>query len=213
MTFMSSRSLAFVLSIIMAQTIGNPAFGFRVSSSISTYIKHCNLARHDQHHDHCSITTLLLSSPDGLPDNIPQEEPDEISQSQTEPRILQQTPPTYASRQRQDPLIASLTRIDEPTPTTNIPIFGEIPADGNLGLLVPAAAIAVLGFVFSIVVAFSSRDVIVQELSKVDLPEMKYKPTVVKEGQCRGLCSNQKDDLDGLRNFMESISKREATEM
>mmetsp|Transcript_7034 Transcript_7034/g.11295 ORF Transcript_7034/g.11295 Transcript_7034/m.11295 type:complete len:140 (+) Transcript_7034:3-422(+) len=110
-----------------------------------------------------------------------------------------------------DPLIASLTRIDDPenVPTVKVPLFGEVPADGNLKLLLPVAAIGVLGFIFSIVVTFQSRDAIVRELSHVELPKMEYTPTVVVEGKCRGLCSNQDKDVDGLRNFMESISGRE----
>jgi hypothetical protein len=115
-------------------------------------------------------------------------------------------------QQRIDPLIASLTRIDEPTPNNvpmvQVPLFGEIPADGTLGLLAPAAATGILGFIFSIVVAFNARDSIVQGLSSVELPKMEYTPTVVEEGKCRGLCSSQAEDLDGLRNFMESISSR-----
>lgn len=124
--------------------------------------------------------------------------------------IPQQAP--AASQQKLDPLIASLTRIDEPTPANvpmrSVPLFGEVPADGNLALLLPAAGIAILGFLFSIVVAFNTRDEIVSELSKVELPKMEYTPTVVEEGKCRGLCSSQEDDLDGLRNFMEGISRK-----
>lgn len=124
--------------------------------------------------------------------------------------IPQQAPAT--SQQKLDPLIASLTRIDEPTPANvpmrSVPLFGEVPADGNLALLLPAAGIAVLGFLFSIVVAFNARDEIVSELSKVELPKMEYTPTKVEEGKCRGLCSSQEDDLDGLRNFMEGISRK-----
>ncbi len=124
--------------------------------------------------------------------------------------IPQQAP--AASQQKLDPLIASLTRIDEPTPANvpmrSVPLFGEVPADGNLALLLPAAGIAVLGFLFSIVVAFNARDEIVSELSKVELPKMEYTPTKVEEGKCRGLCSSQEDDLDGLRNFMEGISRK-----
>ena len=111
-----------------------------------------------------------------------------------------------------DPLIASLTRIDEPTPANvpmqRVPLLGEVPADGNLALLIPAAGIAILGFIFSIVVAFNARDELVSEFSKVEIPKMEYKPTVVVEGECRGLCSNQDEDVDGLRNFMEGISKK-----
>ena len=88
-----------------------------------------------------------------------------------------------------------------------------MPADGNLALLVPAAAIGILGFIFSIVVAFSSRDAIVKEFSQVELPKMEYTPTKVVEGECRGLCSSQDEDLDGLRNFMEGISNRKVQDL
>lgn len=71
------------------------------------------------------------------------------------------------------------------------------------------AAISVLGFIFSIVVAFNSRDAIGREFSRMEIPEMKYTPTVVEEGKCRGICSSQAEDFEGLRNFMESISRKD----
>jgi len=130
---------------------------------------------------------------------------------------LQSDPSNAPKQQKMDPLIASLTRIDEGTPanvpTRQVPLFGEVPADGNLALLVPAAAIGILGFIFSIVVAFSSRDAIVKEFSQVELPKMEYTPTKVVEGECRGLCSSQDEDLDGLRNFMEGISNRKVQDL
>jgi len=111
-----------------------------------------------------------------------------------------------------DPLIASLTRIDDSTPqnvpTKSVPLFGEV-SDDNLKVLLPVAAISVLGFIFSIVVAFNSRDAIGREFSRMEIPEMKYTPTVIEEGKCRGLCSNQQEDFEGLRNFMESISRKD----
>ena len=123
------------------------------------------------------------------------------------PRVEEATP----AATKLDPLIASLTRIDESAagnvPMSTVPIFGDVPADGNMALLIPAAGIAVLGFIFSIVVAFNARDEIVADLSKVEIPKMEYVPTKVVEGQCRGLCSNQEEDLDGLRNFMGSFAK------
>ncbi len=146
------------------------------------------------------------------------EEPESESSSVSEefnPQELasEQPPATTTPRTRRpvDPLVASLTRIDDASPnnvqTVKAPFIGEIPADGNLALLVPAAAIAVLGFIFSIVVAFNSKDAIVQELSQVTIPEMKYTPTVVEEGTCRGLCSTQEGDLEGMRGFMESLAR------
>ena len=134
-----------------------------------------------------------------------------MDQIQNEQVEREQMDKLEASQPRVDPLIASLTRIDEPVPDNvpmvQAPLIGEIPADGSLALLVPAAAISVLGFIFSIVVAFNSRDEIVREVGQVKIPEMKYTPTVVEEGKCRGLCSSQEQDLDGLRNFMEGLRK------
>jgi hypothetical protein len=202
-----------------------PTFGFRASPSIATKnncasIRHNLAARHVQRqheHHHRTTTTLLLSSPDEFPDNTSQEVQETTDRALTGQQKPQQIPRQVPQQMpRQDPLIASLTRIDGPTPenvpTTNVPFFGEIPTEGNVALLAPVAIIAVLGFLFSIVVAFTSREAIAQEFSKVQVPEMKYKATVVKEGQCRGLCSNQDKDLDGLRTFMEKISRREAAE-
>lgn len=149
-----------------------------------------------------SFVRLSLSSPDEY-DPYGEEN---FVEEQYQPPVTQQ-PETL------DPLVASLTRIDEPpsqyTRTTNVPLLGEIPADGNLALLVPAAAIAILGFLFSIVVAFNARDAIVEEFSQVqvELPKMEYTPTVVEEGVCRGLCSSQESDLEGLRGFMQGLSK------
>lgn len=136
----------------------------------------------------------------------------QLQQSQMESSRLPSVDAPPIERRRIDPLIASLTRIDEPTPSNvsmvQVPLFGEVPADGTLALLIPAAAISILGFILSIVVAFNSRDSIVQGLSSVELPKMEYTPTIVEEGKCRGLCSSQDEDLDGLRNFMESISNK-----
>jgi len=80
--------------------------------------------------------------------------------------------------------------------------------DDSTATLIPAAGIAILGFIFSIVVAFNARDELVSEFNKVKVPKMEYTPTVVEEGKCRGLCSSQEEDVDSLRNFMEGISKK-----
>jgi hypothetical protein len=62
----------------------------------------------------------------------------------------------------------------------------------NLVLVIHVANISVLGFTFSIVVAFNLWDYTVQEMSKVEeLMKMEYTPMVVNEGTCQGLCSNQ----------------------
>mmetsp|Transcript_29315 Transcript_29315/g.62311 ORF Transcript_29315/g.62311 Transcript_29315/m.62311 type:complete len:201 (-) Transcript_29315:247-849(-) len=181
-------------AVALLGTLSTPAFAFRAAPSITL---NC-AARQAQHvHRRPAITTLNLSSPD--PDN------NNLMQDMMDRQVMRE-------QQQQDPLIASLTRNDESTPanarTCTVPVFGEI-TDDTFKVLAPVAAISVLGFIFSIVVAFNSRDSLVHELTKVTLPEMKYTPTVVQAGECRGLCSNQDQDLDGLRNFMESISRKD----
>ena len=180
--------LPLCVAIVSLGTLAAPTCAFRAAPSIQMK-KHATPMRHDcaaaRRRPPVGTTTTAL-------DLTPEEEM------------------TNRPMRRMDPLIGLLTRIDEPTPanfpTVQVPLFGEIPADGNLALLVPAAAISILGFLFSIVVAFNARDSIAQELSSVELPKMQYTPTVVDEGKCRGLCSSQDEDLGVLRNFMESIS-------
>lgn len=123
--------------------------------------------------------------------------------------------PQVVRQQRMDPLMASLTRdnsdISPDQPTQNVPIFGEIPADGTLLLLGPAVLFAVLGFVYSIVIAFNSSDRIVDSLMQagdsVAQSAVNRNNRVYDKNVCRGLCSSQQDDIDGMRNFMEAITR------
>lgn len=224
-TMTATRSFLSLSAVVaFLGTLGTPTFAFRAASS--TITRKQGLAARHRHHRRpnnivASTTALRLSSPEDEFPNTNSQEQEMMDQAALEEQYRQgmvqneqQMPPANARPEaRIDPLIASLTRIDEPTPANvpmvQAPLIGEIPADGNLAVLVPAAAISILGFIFSIVVAFNSRDSIVQEISKVELPKMEYTPTVVDEGKCRGLCSSQEEDLDGLRNFMESLSRKD----
>ena len=122
-------------------------------------------------------------------------------------------------QQRLDPLVASLTRMDEEmanVPTTKVPILGEIPLDGSIVVLLPAALIAVVGFILSISIALNSKDLIAQQMGEVagkmeDINTAMSKPPVKKSVQyegCRGLCSNQEEQLDSMRNFMNSLAPK-----
>jgi hypothetical protein len=114
-----------------------------------------------------------------------------------------------------DPLMASLTRVDAGTAnlgTRTIPIFGEVPADGSLIVLVPAAISAVLGLALSIVIAFNSKDAIVATFSQVS--DELSQTAVSRSSQayddsiCRGICSTQEQDLEGLKTFLNKISSK-----
>ena len=121
-------------------------------------------------------------------------------------------PPTPPQK-RLDPLLASLTRMD-PTATqgkdtTNIPFIGEIPKDGALLLYVPAA-FAMLGFLYSFVIAFNASDEIVGALYQVsdDISQTATQKAnmVYDENVCRGLCSSQEADLESMRSVMQMFS-------
>ena len=110
--------------------------------------------------------------------------------------------------------MASLTRVDPSSadvPTKNIPLLGEIPVDGSLALLIPAAGIAVIGFILSIVIAVQSSDEIVGLLSQVSdgitQTAVRQSNQVYDDGVCRGICSSQQQDLEGLKSFMEGLKK------
>lgn len=120
--------------------------------------------------------------------------------------------PAVVRQQRMDPLMASLTRDDSGgEPTQTVPIFGEIPADGTMLLLAPAVAFAVLGFLFSVVIAFNSADQIVESIGQtgksVAQSAQNRNNRVFDKDVCRGLCSSQEQDVDGMRNFMEAITR------
>lgn len=112
-----------------------------------------------------------------------------------------------------DPLMASLTKDNSNPnqPMQTVPIFGEIPADGTLLLLAPAVLFAFGGVILGLVVAFNSADQIVDSFSTVgDSIEQTAKERtnrVYDSNVCRGICGSQSDDVDGLRNFMEAITK------
>ena len=122
--------------------------------------------------------------------------------------------PPAVKPKRLDPLLASLTRVDpgamQGGKTTTVPFLGEIPADGSMVVLAPAAGIAVLGFLYSIVIAFNSSDEIVNALYQVsdDISQTATNKAnmVYDDSVCRGLCSSQEESLEGMRSFMSAIS-------
>ena len=116
-----------------------------------------------------------------------------------------------------DPLVKALTQMDEETanaPTTKVPLIGEIPLDGSIVVLLPAAIIAVAGFIFSIVIGIQSKDIIADQVSQVtealSTPPVKEQ-VVNNDSSCRGLCSDQDKQLESLKNFMQKLAKEDET--
>jgi len=119
-----------------------------------------------------------------------------------------------AQQRRLDPLIASLTKMDEDmlnTPTTKVPLLGEIPLDGSIVVLAPAAVIAVVGFIMSINIGLNNKDALFEKVTEVNTvlskPPVK-KSVVLDTNSCRGLCSNQDEQLESMRGFMQGLAQK-----
>jgi len=100
-----------------------------------------------------------------------------------------------------DPLVRMATN---PSPTKTVPLLGEIPLDGSLVVLLPAAAIAVLGAIASLFVAYNARDDIIQSLASVNPPPPRKQ---VISDKCRGICSSQEESFESLQKVMGSWAK------
>jgi len=123
--------------------------------------------------------------------------------------------PAQSSEDKLDPLIASLTRNDQSdsdSKSIQAPLLGEISLDGSLVVLLPALLIGVVGFAMSINIAMNSQDAIVDSLNQ--LSEDVTAAAVAKTNMaaplgtgCRGICSDQEQELQGLKTFMQGLSK------
>eukprot|EP00557_Chaetoceros_sp_GSL56_P011320 CAMPEP_0176478888 /NCGR_PEP_ID=MMETSP0200_2-20121128/1429_1 /TAXON_ID=947934 /ORGANISM="Chaetoceros sp., Strain GSL56" /LENGTH=183 /DNA_ID=CAMNT_0017874861 /DNA_START=18 /DNA_END=566 /DNA_ORIENTATION=+ len=117
------------------------------------------------------------------------------------------TPRDPLPPKRLDPLVQSLTRNDvntENSQTANLPLLGEVPLDGSIVVLAPVALIAIVGFVLTIKIGLESKDALVQQLDEINsvLSQPPVKQTVVDESGCRGLCSDQSEQLNYMRGFL-----------
>jgi hypothetical protein len=137
---------------------------------------------------------------------------DEPQSTPTEIRVGNQpagTPSTTTSAPQLDPLFKAVTRMDEETANAKsipVPLWGELILDRSLFVLLPVAAFGIGGFLLSIYVAMNSGDAFSNAFVDGDLARVVQESTPV-ENACRGLCSSQEDDLEGLRNFMSKFAK------
>lgn len=114
---------------------------------------------------------------------------------------------------RIDPLVASVTRtdngppVDPNTPTINLPIAGNVLMDQTFFVLVPVVLFAVLGGLLSLYVALNSGDAFSQAWNAYETAISSPAGTkIVDPNVCRGLCSSQADDLQGLETFMKGLA-------
>jgi hypothetical protein len=109
-----------------------------------------------------------------------------------------------------DPLVRAVTRSDGPASTTassvSIPVLGSIELDRSLFLLVPLIGFAVGGILLSLYILVNSGDAIVQSVAE-STATTRAATTINSDAACRGLCSSQQQDLEGLRTYMNSLGK------
>ena len=111
---------------------------------------------------------------------------------------------------------------DSPQPSTTInndvssmPPFTpiELPIDGSLVVLLPAAVIAIFGIITSAMVFASSGDpILAPQGAEVSLIDSSNNDLDQSNHQCRGLgCGrSQESDLDSMRDFMGKLAKDQA---
>ena len=111
---------------------------------------------------------------------------------------------------------------DSPQPSTtnnndvsSTPSFTpiELPIDGSLVVLLPAAAIAIFGIITSAMVFASSGDpILAPQGTEVSLIDNQGNNDLDQSNQCRGLgCGrSQESDLDSMRDFMGKFAKDQA---
>ena len=216
---LSPSRLFFILAIITyCCSCGDDATRYHTTVSAFTAITTTATRKTTQNNNNNNnirnkIKILQLnSSPENNDDNQQQPEAAPPPPPPPPPQLRPPPPAVPMTRiERQDPLIASLTRDNSEKNSSSsqqvmtVPFFGEIDQEG-LYLLVPAFGFALIGFVYSIVVAFQSSEQIVSSLSQ-SVQDINPTKRVYDKNVCRGLCSSQQDDLDGMKSFMEAITR------
>ena len=201
---MLSRSLRFTVLFFALITTSSCAF---------TAVTSVNKARQSLHrkctNDHTLIGSAIalyssLSNNeegdvgDQLKEDSP-EQPSATSVSRSSPRQLQL-----------DPLLVAVTKMDPQTQQAEripVPIWGELILDRSLFVFLPIAIFAMGGILLSLYVLVNSSDTFVNAI--VDTATKQSIPTSSSSlpdiNSCRGLCSSQSQDLEGLRSYMNRL--------
>lgn len=109
-----------------------------------------------------------------------------------------------------DPLFKAVTRsgpLADAAKTVQVPLFGELSLDQSLFILLPIVAFAILGIITSIVVLINSTD---EFATAIQNQQVSASASAVDPSTCRGLCSNNNNDVDSLRQYMMGISGKTA---
>ena len=142
-----------------------------------------------------------------------QKSPDDESDSS---KTAAPTPPSSStgssSRLPLDPLFVAVTRMDEETasaPTASVPIWGELILDRSLFVFLPLLGFGLGGILLSLYIIINSGDALVDAVAENAVWQSSGGSitTTVDSPSCRGLCSSQEQDLQGLREYMSRFAK------
>jgi len=121
--------------------------------------------------------------------------------------------PSTPQKKPLDPLFVAVTRMDEETAkadSVQIPLWGDLILDKSLFVLLPLAAFGIGGVLLSLFVLFNSGDQFVGALQENAILQSTPPPASMQnagDSGCRGLCSSQEQDLEGLREYMSKFAK------
>ena len=119
--------------------------------------------------------------------------------------------PTPTPQRKLDPLFLAVTKMDPQmarAKSVTIPIWGELILDRSLFVLLPIAVFAIGGAILSFYVLINSGDAFVDAIVQNSLQSVPTSSSTIDEAGCRGLCSSQAQDLDGLRDYMQRLGGR-----
>lgn len=161
----------------------------------------------------------LLSASDKSDEEYAAEQPSEAETVVPQQQQPSRSPPRSTSRpatKTLDPLFIAVTRSDDDVEdgvrakkSISVPILGELILDKSLFILLPVSGFAVGGVLLSAYILFHSGDAMVDAIMDNAIQQSSTSsivPTNPGDG-CRGLCSSQQQDLEGLKAFMSGIGK------
>jgi hypothetical protein len=134
-----------------------------------------------------------------------------LNPTQFEP--LYATSPPPPTPMQLDPLFLAVTKMDPQTQNAeriSLPIWGELILDRSLFVFLPIALFALGGIFLSFYVLINSSDTFVNAI--IDTSMKQSIPTssssLPDSDSCRGLCSSQAQDLEGLSSYMNRLGRK-----
>ena len=200
-------------SAVLLLTTSSCAFKSAILVDKSRHTLHRKNANYHTLYSEYARTIALHSS---LPNNEGDDLGDELKEDIIPPYVLSSnsTPgpsssSSAASPRQLDPLFLAVTKMDPQTQRAermSVPMWGELVLDRSLFVFLPIAIFALGGILLSLYVLLNSSDTFVNAIidaaTKQSIPTSSSFPD---SDSCRGLCSSQSQDLEGLRSYMNRL--------